>query len=114
MKLINDSLLLFTMLVLGSAGLLGGCATTGMDRSIKTSNSIEEVDKDIRNMVAKSDVTAKSLDALVKAGKTEYFAEWEKQGDAYKNQQIRELSEERRIKLAEIYAKVHTAGGGIA
>src|SRR3989304_403628 len=148
MKLINDSLLLFTMLVLGSAGLLGGCATTGMDRSIKTSNSIEEVDKDIRNMVAKSDVTAKSLDALVKAGqpdlknsfdtysdnlakldsdgkralkhveemkarKTEYFAEWEKQGDAYKNQQIRELSEERRIKLAEIYAQVHTAGAGI-
>ncbi len=99
-------------------------------------------------MVVQSDVTAASLDSLVKAGqpdlkksfdtysddlaeldsqgkrvikhveemkarKTEYFAEWEKQGDAFINPQIRELSEERRNKLAEIYAKVHTAGAGI-
>lgn len=149
MKLRNHSLAFFTMLLLSSAAFLGGCATTGLDRSIKTSNSIEVVDKDIREMVVQSDVTAKSLDSLVKAGqpdlkknfdaysddlskldsdgkavlkhveemkarKTEYFAEWEKQGDAFTNPQIRELSEERRNKLAETYAKVHTAGGGIA
>ena len=150
MKLRNHSLAFFTMLLLGIAAFLflDGCATTGMDRSVKTSNSIQEVDGDIRKIIVQSDVTATSLDALVKAGqpdlkksfdsysdnlakldsqgkqvlkhveemkarKTEYFAEWEKQGDAYTNPKIRELSEERRNKLAEIYAQVHTAGGGI-
>ncbi len=148
MKLRNHSLAFFTMLLLGTAAFLGGCATTGMDRSVKTSNSIQEVDSDIRKIIVQIDVTATSLDSLVKAGQpdlkksfdtysddlakldsqgkrvlkhveemkkrsTEYFAEWEKQGTAYKNPQIRELSEERRNKLAEIYAKVHTAGAGI-
>ncbi len=148
MKLRNHTLFFSTMLLLGTAAFLGGCATTGMDRSVKASNSIREVDGDIRKMVVQSDVTASSLDALVKAGQPdlkksfdaysdnlakfdsdgervlkhveemklrskEYFSEWEKQGDAYTNPQIRELSEERRNKLAEVYAKVHTAGGGI-
>ena len=148
MKLRNNSLTFFTMLLLGTAPFLGGCATTGMDRSVKTSNSIQEVDSEIRNMIVQSDVTAASLDYLVKAEqpdlkksfdtysdnlakldsdgkqllkrveemkarKTEYFAEWEKQGDAYINPQIRALSEERRKKLAESYARVHTAGEGI-
>ena len=148
MKLRNHSLGFFTILLLSTAAFLGGCATTGMDRSVKTSNSIQEVDSDIRKIILQSDVTATSLDSLVKAGqpdlkksfdtysdnlaeldsqgkrvlkhveemkarKTEYFAEWEKQGDAYINPRIRELSEERRIKLAEMYAQVHTAGAGI-
>lgn len=148
MKIRNHSLGFFTILLLGTAAFLGGCVTTGMDRSVKTSNSIQEVDKDIREMIVQSDVTAKSLDSLVKAGQPdlkktfdtysdnlatldnggkrvlkhveemksrskEYFAEWEKQGDAFLNPQIRELSEERRKKLAEMYAQVHTAGGGI-
>jgi seryl-tRNA synthetase len=119
-----------------------------MDRSVKTSNSIQEVDSDIRKIIVQIDVAATSLDSLVKAGQPdlkksfdtysdnlakldnqgkrvlkhveemrsrsrEYFAEWEKQGDAYTNPQIRELSEERRNKLAEIYAQVPTAGAGI-
>lgn len=148
MKLRNHSLAFFTMLLLGTAAFLGGCATTGMERSVKTSNSIEEVDSDIRKIIVQIDVTATSLDSLVKAGQpdlkkafdtysddlakldsqgnrvlkhleemksrsTEYFAEWEKQGIAYTNPQIRELSEERRIKLAEIYAQVPAAGAGI-
>ncbi|MFZ3115653.1 MAG: DUF2959 family protein [Syntrophales bacterium] len=148
MKLRNHSLTLFTMLLLGTAAFLGGCATTGMVRSVKTSNSIQKVDSDVRKIILQSDVTATSLDSLVKAGqpdlkksfdtysdnlaeldsqgkqvlkhveemkaqKTEYFAEWEKQGDVYINPRIRELSEERRNKLAEIYAQVHTAGAGI-
>jgi hypothetical protein len=148
MKLRNHSLFFFIMLLLGTAAFLGGCAHTGMDRSVKASNSIKEVDSDIRKMVVQIDLTAASLDTLIKAvqpdlkksfdtystnlakldsdGKLvlkhveemklrnkEYFAEWEKQGDAYTNPQIRELSEERRNKLAEIYAQVHTSGGGI-
>ncbi|MHB8828841.1 MAG: DUF2959 family protein [Syntrophales bacterium] len=148
MKLENRSFAFFTMLLIGTAAFLNGCATTGMDRSVKTSNSIEEVDSDIRKISVQIDVTATALDALVKAGQpdlkksfgaysgavanlesqgklvikhmeemklrsTEYFAEWEKQGDAYTNPRIRELSEERRKKLAEMYAQVPMAGSGL-
>ena len=148
MKLRNHSLAFFTMLMLGTSAFLGGCATTGMDRSVKTSNSIQEVDSEIRKMVVQIDVTGAALDSLVISGNpnlrksfdsysdnlakldgegkrvfkrvdemksrsTQYFAEWEKQGDAYTNPEIRELSEERRNKLAKIYAQVPEAGAGI-
>jgi hypothetical protein len=148
MRLRNHSLAFFTMFLLGAAAFLGGCVTTGMDRSVKTSNSIKEVDSDIRKINIQIDVTAKSLDSILNAGQpdlkkafdtysdavaeldsqgkkvlkhidemklrsTEYFAEWQKQGETYTNPQIRELSDERRNKLAEIYARVPTAGAGI-
>jgi len=148
MKLRTKSLAIYTMLLLGTASFTGGCATTGVDRSVKTSNSIQDVDSEIRKIIIQSDSTEMSLDALVLSAKPdlkksfdkysdnlakldndgqrllkrieemksrskEYFSEWEKQGDSYTNQQIRELSEDRRVKLAEIYGRVHTAGGGI-
>lgn len=148
MNLRKHSLAFFAMFLLGTATLLGGCATTGMDRSVKTSNSIQEVDNEIRKMIVQIDVTAASLDSLVLAGNTnlkkpfdsysdnlsklesegkrvlkrveelkssskEYFAEWEKQGDSFTNPEIRQLSAERRNKLAEIYARVPAAGSGI-
>ncbi len=148
MKLRTRTLAIFTMLLVSTAAILGGCATTGMDRSVKTSNSIKEVDTEIRKMMVQIDATAASLDALMlavqpdlkkpfntysenvamldKEGKKvlkrmeemklnskNYFEEWEKQGDAFTNPQIRELSEERRTKLAEIYAQVPAAGSGI-
>ncbi|MCK9364335.1 MAG: DUF2959 family protein [Syntrophales bacterium] len=148
MKRENRSLAFFTMLLLGTAVFLNGCATTGMDRSVKTSKSIEEVDSDIKKISVQIDVTATALDSLIKSAQpdlkksfgvysdavanlesqgnlvikhieemklrsTKYFAEWEKQGDAYTNPRIRELSEERRKKLAEMYDQVPTAGSGI-
>jgi hypothetical protein len=148
MKPRNYPLAFCTMILLGIAAFLGGCATTGMDRSVKTSNSIRDVDSEIRKVVVQINVTASSLGALVAPGQPdvkkafntyshdldnlehegtralkridemrehskEYFGEWEKQGNEYKNPEIRELSEERRIKLAEIYARVPAAGAGI-
>lgn len=148
MKLRNHSPVFFTMLLLGTVAFLSGCATTGMDRSVKTSNSIQDVDKEIRKLIAQIDVTGTSLDALVspanpdlkksfntytddlanldsegkrvikrmdemKSKSTAYFAEWEKQGDAFTNSEIRELSEQRQIKLAELYAQVPAANAGI-
>ena len=65
MKLRNHSPVFFTMLLLGTVAFLSGCATTGMDRSVKTSNSIQDVDKEIRKLIAQIDVTGTSLDALV-------------------------------------------------
>jgi DUF2959 family protein len=148
MKIRSQTLAFFSMLLLGTAAFLGGCATTGMDRSVNTSNSIKEVDSEIRKMIVQIDVTGTSLDSLVivgnpnlkksfnaysdnlakleKEGKKvlkrvedmksqskEYFAEWEKQGDAFTNPEIRELSEQRRVKLAGLYAQVPAAGVGI-
>lgn len=149
MKLRTQSLAFITMLLLGSTStFLGGCATTGMDRSVKTSNSIRDVDSEIKKIMIQMDATSKSLDALVVAGNPdlkksfnaysnqldklddegkrvlkrmdemkshskEYFAEWEKQGVAYKNPEISALSEERRTKLAEIYARVPAAAAGV-
>ena len=148
MKLRNHSLAFFVMFLLGTAAFMGGCATTGMDRSVKASNSIKEVDSEIRKMIVQIDATATSLDSLsitgnpnlkksfvtysdnvvkldnegkrvlkrfedMKSQNNKYFAEWEKQGDTFTNSEIRELSEERRNKLAEIYAQVPAANAGI-
>jgi hypothetical protein len=148
MKIQKQSLALVTSFIIGTSALLGGCATTGMDRSVKTSNSIRDVDSELKKMIVQIDLTAKSLDSLVSAGKPdlkksfnaydnnldklehegnrvlkrmeemkahskEYFAEWDKDGTAYKNPEISSLSEERRVKLAEIYARVPAADAGI-
>lgn len=148
MNLKNYSVAFLSMVLLGMLTLLSGCATTGMERSTATANSIDDVDAEIRKMTTNIDITAASLDSLVKsepaglkrsfdsysdslakldaqgklvlkrvgemkANSKEYFAEWEKQGDTYTNPKIRQLSEERRIKLAEIYGQVPIAGAGI-
>jgi hypothetical protein len=148
MKFRTHTLAIYTLFLLGTASFMGGCATTGMERSVKTSNSIRDVDSEIRKMIVQIDATAASLDLLVRADKTdlkgpfnsysnnlnkldsegklvikrmdemkahskEYFSEWEKQGDNFTNSEIRVLSEERRSKLADIYAQVPAAGAGI-
>jgi chromosome segregation ATPase len=148
MNIRSRTLVFFAMLLLGTAAFLGGCATTGMDRSVKASNSIKEVDREIRKMSVQIDITAASLYTLVNTGKPdlkksfksftdnladldkegtkvlkrveemklrnkEYFEEWEKEGDAFTNSEIRELSTERRNRLAEIYARVPAAASGI-
>jgi hypothetical protein len=148
MNIRSRTLAFFAMLLLGTPAFLGGCATTGMDRSVKASNSIKEVDSEIRKMSVQIDVTAASLYTLVNTGKPdlkksfdsytdnlakldkegnkvlkrldemsaknkEYFEEWEKEGDAFTNPEIRELSTERRNRLAEIYARVPAAGAGL-
>lgn len=148
MNIRRHSLAFFALFLLGTATVMGGCATTGMDRSIKTTNSIKEVDSEIRKMIVQIDVTAASLDSVVTSGPSglkksfdkysdnlakldsegkrvlkrtdemkarskEYFEEWEKQGDSFTNSEIRDLSAERRTKLAEIYARVPAAGYGV-
>lgn len=148
MKLRNHSMAVCTMVLLGTASFLGGCATTGMDRSAKTSTSIQDLENEIRKIDVQIDATSQSLEALVIPGNAnlkksfnkysdnvdkldddgkkvikrmdemkehskEYFAEWEKQGTNYKNPEISQLSAERRMKLAEIYARVPAAGAGI-
>ena len=148
MKFRTHSLAMCTMFLLGTTSFMGGCATTGMDRSAKTSHSIQDVDGEIRKMLVQIDKTSLSLSALMNTEKTdlkksfnsysenlgnlesegkralkrmedmkndskEYFSEWEKQGTAFANPEISQLSAERRLKLAEVYARVPAAGAGI-
>lgn len=136
------------LLLLGTAAFQGGCATTGLVRSERTSNSMQDEDKEIRKLIVQVNETGSSLDALMVAGpkdlkksfdtytdnvkrldnegqrtlkrmdqmkahSKDYFAEWEKQGDSYSNPEIRALSDERRVKLAESYARIPEAGIGI-
>ncbi|MHB8121242.1 MAG: DUF2959 family protein [Desulfuromonadaceae bacterium] len=81
MNLKKQSLAFFTMLLLGTVSFLGGCATTGMDRSVKTSNSIRDVDSEIRKMMVQIDLTAASLDALVAPGITDLKKPFENYSD---------------------------------
>lgn len=148
MKLRNYLLAFCTMVLLGTVSFLGGCATTGMDRSEKTASSIQDLENEIRKIDLQIDATSQSLEALVipgnpdlkksfntysdnldkldddgkkvikrmdemKENSAKYFTEWEKQGVNYKNPEISQLSAERRMKLAEIYARVPAAGAGI-
>ena len=43
----------------------------------------------------------------------EYFEEWQKEGSQYKNQQIRDLSEQRRSDLSEIYSQIALNSVGV-
>jgi len=65
MKLRHHSFAVCTFLLLGTAAFMGGCATTGTERSVKTSNSIQDVEVEIRKMIVQIDATGASLDALV-------------------------------------------------
>jgi uncharacterized protein YhaN len=68
MKFRTYSLACCTLVMLGSTTFLGGCATTGMDRSVKASNSMQDEDKEIRKLIVQIDVTGTSLDNLMLAG----------------------------------------------
>ncbi len=48
---------------------------------------------------------AKHADEMKARGK-DYFEEWQKEGNKYKNPQIQELGEQRRMELGETYGKI--------
>ncbi|MFO7559068.1 MAG: DUF2959 family protein [Desulfobacterales bacterium] len=48
---------------------------------------------------------SKHADEMKARGK-DYFEEWQTEGSKYKNPRIQELSEQRRMELAEIYGKI--------
>lgn len=63
----RNRLVLFTALFMAAA-FIGGCMTTGRDRSVDTSKSIVAVEKDISKMLVQVDATGSALDALVMVG----------------------------------------------
>lgn len=148
MKIKTKPAALFTTLLFGAITFMGGCATTGMERSASTSTSMKTVERDIREAAAQVDATGVSLNELINPGQgnakkafakysdnvakmeqigkrllkhtdemsargKDYFEEWDKQKNTYTNPQIRELSEQRRADLGEIYAQIPAASVGV-
>jgi len=98
MKLRNFSLACGTLILLGTAAFLGGCATTGMDRSAKASNSIQNENQEIRKLIVQIDLTGSALDSLMVAGAPDL----EKPFDAYtKNLEKLDGAGKRTIKRME-------------
>ncbi len=128
--------------------LFAGCSSTGMERSKNTTMTMENMDKDLKIVIAQLDITGASLEALMRPNQQEikktydafkenvsimknkekdfimhaeamksrgkeYFAEWEKEGNEYKNPQIQALSEQRRDELGTIYNDIaaNSVGG---
>jgi outer membrane murein-binding lipoprotein Lpp len=54
-----------------TAMLIAGCVSTGMDRSIKASNSIRDVDAEVGGLNVRIDFVATSLDTLLKSGQAD-------------------------------------------
>jgi hypothetical protein len=71
MNLRKQSLAFLGILLFGTASFLGGCATTDTNRTIKTANSIYEVDDEVRKMIVQIDLTGTSLDILATAGQSD-------------------------------------------
>ncbi len=68
MNIKKVSSVLLATLLLASIVYISGCATTGRDRSVDTSESIQAVDKEVRKMMVQIDSTGSALDALVMVG----------------------------------------------
>ncbi|MFO7970386.1 MAG: DUF2959 family protein [Desulfobacterales bacterium] len=54
----------------------------------------------------------KHADAMNASGK-DYFEEWQKEGDKYKNPRIQQLSEQRRLELSSIYDEIASNSIGV-
>jgi hypothetical protein len=68
MKASNKFAVIAASLLLGAFTTLTGCATTGMQRSEKTGNTMQAVEQDIRQALLQVDVTSTSLEELVRPG----------------------------------------------
>ncbi len=81
-----------------------GQSDVGKAYDLYTSNlsKIETMQKDF----------AGDADAMAARGQ-EYFAEWKKEGDQYKNPRIQALSDQRRIELGTIYGKIASNSIGV-
>ena len=66
-----SSAVFFTSVLFGTLACLTGCATTGMDRATKTTDSMQTVEEDYKKASEQIDVTKLSLEELVKPNQTD-------------------------------------------
>lgn len=70
MSLKCTSTAIFTAVLFGAFLLVSGCATTGMDRAKKTTNSMQDVEEDYQKTSERIDATNASLEELIKSGQS--------------------------------------------
>jgi hypothetical protein len=109
MKLRFQSAVFFTTVLLGAITCLTGCATTGMDRATKTTNSMQTVEGDYKQASVQIDTTRVSLEELIKPNQTDM----KKAYDAYtenvvkmekSGKQLDTHTEKMRVKGNEYFA----------
>jgi hypothetical protein len=71
MKLFKKQLITLGSILIITAIIIGGCSSTGMERSEKTSTTMETMDKDIKIVIAQLDITGASLEALMRPNQQE-------------------------------------------
>jgi hypothetical protein len=77
-----------------------------------TKDAFETYSENVVKMERLGGKLIKHTDEMSVRGK-DYFAEWEKQGTAYTNPRIRELSEQRRSDLNAVYRKISESSIGV-
>jgi hypothetical protein len=71
MKLRFQSTVFFILVLLGAITCLTGCATTGVDRATKPTNSLQTVEDDYKQTSEQIDTTRASLENLIKPDLTD-------------------------------------------
>jgi hypothetical protein len=71
MKIRFQPAMFFTAVLLGAISSLTGCATTGMDRATKSTNSMQTVENDYKQASVQIDATRSSLENLVEPVQTD-------------------------------------------
>lgn len=105
----KNMLVLLTTLVLGTFAFMSGCATTGMDRSVKASNSIQDVDKEIRKLIVQIDATNLSLDTLVNSATPDLKKNFDVYSDNVNKLEIQGKLEMKRMDEMKLRSKEYFA-----
>ncbi|WP_138431893.1 DUF2959 family protein [Fodinibius saliphilus] len=84
-----------------------GASMDELMRSDQTdiTRAFETYKNNVEKMVAMEKKFAKHAEKMKEQG-IDYFEEWQKEGTEYKNPKIKQLSDERRAALGEIYDKI--------
>lgn len=77
-----------------------------------TKGAFETYSENVVTMERLGEKLIKHTDEMSVRG-TDYFAEWEKEGNTYTNPRIRELSEQRRSDLNTVYRKISESSIGV-
>jgi hypothetical protein len=71
MKLYKATVIAMSSIIMITAIIISGCSSTGMERSKKTSTTMETMDKDIKIVISQLDITGASLEALMRPNQQE-------------------------------------------
>jgi len=71
MKLRKHSIIFLSGILVVTAIIIGGCSSTGMQRSEKATTTMQTMDNDIKAVAIQLDATGASLDELMRSGQSD-------------------------------------------